>query len=152
MFQVKALAGSVPSSASVPSPLNGDHVPGAEEVPSCGDRMVAVGGLPTLIDTGVESVVFTPSETVSRAVYWPGCVVRVARVRRRRRAAVAERPGVGERLPSGIRRAALEKLTASGAGPAVGFAAATRHRRPVAAQMKRIRRILLTPNVPLVSE
>ena len=35
--------------------------------------MVAVGGLPTLIEIGVEIVVFTPSETESRAEYWPGC-------------------------------------------------------------------------------
>ena len=31
--------------------------------------MVAVGGLPTLIEIGVEKVVFTPSETESRAEY-----------------------------------------------------------------------------------
>ena len=74
MFQVNALAGSVPSSASVPSPLNEITSPARNMAPSVGDRIVAVGGLPTLIVIGVDSVVLTPSETVSRAVYVPGCV------------------------------------------------------------------------------
>ena len=50
MFQVKALAGSVPSSASVASPLKEITSPAWKMVPSCGVRIVAVGGLPTLID------------------------------------------------------------------------------------------------------
>ena len=43
MFQVKALAGSVPSSGSVASPLNEITSPARKSAPSCGDRIVAVG-------------------------------------------------------------------------------------------------------------
>ena len=56
------------------------------------------------------------------AVYWPGLRIGVRRGWRRSRLAVAERPLVGERLPLGIRRPALEKFTVSGAGPSVGLA------------------------------
>ena len=35
--------------------------------------MVAVGGLPTEIVSGVDSDEFTPSETVSRTMYRPAC-------------------------------------------------------------------------------
>ncbi len=73
MFQVYALAGSVPSSGSVASPLNEITSPALNVFPSCGERIVAVGALPTLIEIGVDSVELTPSETVNRAVYWPAC-------------------------------------------------------------------------------
>jgi len=53
--------------------------------------------------------------------------------------------------PSGSLDPALEKLTVSGAGPDFGVAsaAATGGWSP---EMKRIRRCLLMPNVPLMSE
>ena len=54
--------------------------PATKKLPSCGDRTVAVGGLPTLIASGVEIVVFTPSETESLAEYWTGLRVGVCRV------------------------------------------------------------------------
>jgi hypothetical protein len=73
MFQVKALAGSVPSSGSVASPLKEITSPAWNRLPSVGDRMVAVGRLPTAIDSGVAWVVLTPSETASLAVYAPAC-------------------------------------------------------------------------------
>ncbi len=76
MFQVNALAGSVPSSGSVPSPLNEITSPARKVLPSCGVRIVAVGGLPTVIVSGVDSVVLVPSETVSRAVYCAGLLRR----------------------------------------------------------------------------
>ena len=47
--------------------------PARNKAPSVGVRIVAVGGLPTRIVIGVENVVFVPSETESRAEYWPGC-------------------------------------------------------------------------------
>ena len=43
MFQVNALAGSVPSSGSVPFPENEMTSPATKKLPSWGDRMVAVG-------------------------------------------------------------------------------------------------------------
>ena len=49
MFQVNALAGSVPSSVSVPSPLKAMTSPARKTIPSCGDRIVAVGALPTVM-------------------------------------------------------------------------------------------------------
>ena len=69
---MNALAGSAPSSGSVPSPENEITSPATKNVPSTGDRIVAVGGLPTLIVSGVASVVFVPSETESLTEYWPG--------------------------------------------------------------------------------
>ena len=54
MFQVKALAGSVPSSGSVASAADRrSRRRRRRTMPSCGDRIVAVGGLPTLIVIGV---------------------------------------------------------------------------------------------------
>ena len=68
MFQVYALAGSVPSSASVAVPLKVMTSPALNSPPSVGVvRMVATGRLPALMLSGVESVELTPSETVSRA-------------------------------------------------------------------------------------
>ncbi len=72
MFHVNALAGSVPSSVSVASPLNEITSPAANVAPSVGARIVGVGTLPTLIVIGVALVDWTPSDTVSRAVYRPG--------------------------------------------------------------------------------
>ena len=125
MFQLNALAGSVPSSGSVPFPENEMTSPATKKMPSCGDSMVAVGGLPTLIEIGVEIVVLTPSDTETRAEYWPCCEyvwLGLAAVE------VVLSPNVHEYVsgcPSGSDEPALEKLTASGAGPAVGFAAPT---------------------------
>ena len=99
--------------------------PARNKAPSLGARIVAVGGLPTLIEIGVENVVFTPSETESRAEYWPGCAyvwLGFAAVD------VPPSPNVQAYVsvwPSGSDEPALEKLTARGAGPAVGFADAT---------------------------
>ena len=67
MFQVNALAGSGPSSGSMPSPLYVMTSPATNCAPSVGARMVAVGTLPALMVIGVEMELFTPSETVSRA-------------------------------------------------------------------------------------
>ena len=78
---------------------------------------------------------FTPSETESRAEYWPGCEyvwVGFAAVD------VPPSPNVHAYVsvwPSGSDEPALEKLTASGAGPAVGFADRDRDRRLVAARI-----------------
>ncbi len=69
---MKALAGRLPSSGSVASPLKAITSPATNRVPSAGDRIVGVGTLPTLMVIGVETVVLTPSDTVSRTVYWPG--------------------------------------------------------------------------------
>ena len=44
MFQVNALAGSAPSSGSVPSPLKEITSPARNVAPSVGVRIVAVGG------------------------------------------------------------------------------------------------------------
>ena len=74
MFHVKALAGSTPSSVSVASPLNEITSPARKTLSSCGDVIVAAGGLPALMVSGAESVELTPSETVSLAVYRPACV------------------------------------------------------------------------------
>jgi hypothetical protein len=125
MFQVNALAGNVPSSGSVPSPEYEITSPATKNPPSCGEVIVAVGGLPTLIETGVENVEFTPSETDTRAEYTPGCAyvwLGLAAVD------VPPSPNVHAYVsgcPSGSDEPALEKLTASGAGPPVGFADAT---------------------------
>ena len=70
---MNALAGSAPSSGSVPSPLNEITSPARNVAPSVGVRIVPVGGLPTVIVIGVDRVVFVPSETDSRAEYVPGC-------------------------------------------------------------------------------
>ena len=67
MFQVNALAGSGPSSGSVPSPLYVMTSPALNCAPSVGARIVAVGTLPALIVIGVEIELLTPSETVRRA-------------------------------------------------------------------------------------
>ena len=53
--------------------------------------------------------------------------------------------------PSGSLEPALEKLTVSGAGPELGLAAAAAIGGWLP-EMKRIRRSLLMPNVPLMSE
>src|SRR3954469_15238883 len=74
MFHVYALAGSTPSSVSVALPLNEMTSPARKELPSWGERIVATGALPALIVTGVEMVVFVPSETVSLALNRPACV------------------------------------------------------------------------------
>ena len=124
--------------------------PARNKAPSLGARIVAVGGLRyTDRDRCRERRVHTVRDREPRGVL-ARLRVRVARVRRSRRAAVPERPGVRERLTLRIGRAALEKLTAGGAGPAVGVA----HPTAIGAWFsleKRIRRILLTPKVPLVS-
>src|SRR5262245_9291272 len=71
MFQVNALAGNVAPVLSVPLPLKPMTSPALKKVPSVGDRIVAVGGVPTTMVSGGDGVLLTPSETVSRAVYWP---------------------------------------------------------------------------------
>jgi hypothetical protein len=68
---VQALAGRAPSSGSVASPLKEITSPARKVPPSAGERIVAVGGLPTPTAIGVERVVLTPSETESLALYWP---------------------------------------------------------------------------------
>ena len=128
MFQVKALAGRAPSSGSVAvcRYRRSRRRPGSV-MPSVGDEDGGVGALPTVIvDRRRRACVFTPSETVSRAVYGPALVYvweglaavdvgAVAEVPRDRSAAV----------PRGPIEPALEKLTVSGAGPEVGLADAT---------------------------
>ena len=71
MFQVNALAGSVAPVLSVPAPLKPMTSPALKKIPSVGDRIVAVGGVPTTMVSGGDGVVLTPSETVKRTVYWP---------------------------------------------------------------------------------
>ena len=75
MVHVKALAGSVPSSASVPSPLNEITSPARKIAPSVRrqDRRRRRAADADR-DRRRERSVLTPSETVSRAVYWPACV------------------------------------------------------------------------------
>ena len=51
-----------------------DHVAGAEGGAIGWRSIVALGTLPTLIVSGVEIELFTPSDTVSRTTYWPGFV------------------------------------------------------------------------------
>ena len=48
--------------------------PARKVAPSVGESIVALGTLPTLIVSGVDIELFTPSETVSRTTYWPGFV------------------------------------------------------------------------------
>ena len=48
--------------------------PARKVAPSVGESIVALGTLPTLIVSGVEIELFTPSDTVSRTKYWPGFV------------------------------------------------------------------------------
>src|SRR5947207_15904205 len=64
-------AGSAPSIASLPSPLKVMTSPATNVAPSVGARIVAAGGVPTLMVSGVETVVFTPSDTDNRTVYGP---------------------------------------------------------------------------------
>ena len=45
--------------------------PALKRLASAGVRIVAVGGLPTLMVTLLERVELSPSETVTRAVYCP---------------------------------------------------------------------------------
>ena len=45
--------------------------PARKVAPSVGESIVAVGTFPTLIVSGVEIELLTPSETVSRTTYWP---------------------------------------------------------------------------------
>ena len=116
-------------------PAERDDVTGTKKLPSCGDRMVAVGGLPTLIVSGVESVVFDavgdrePRRVLARLR------VRVARVGGRRGRAVAERPGVGERLALGIRRARAREVDGKRRRPGGRVGRRDRDRRLVAAQV-----------------
>ena len=56
------------------SPLNEITSPAPKDAPSWGDRIVAPGLFPALTVMGVDSVLLTPSETVSRAVYCPAWV------------------------------------------------------------------------------
>ncbi len=51
---------------SVALPLKLMMSPALNSMPSVGERIVAVGRVPALMVSGVESVEFTPSETVSR--------------------------------------------------------------------------------------
>ena len=98
MFQVKALSGRSPSSGSVPSPEYEITSPARKWRLFVGVRIVAVGTLPALIVIGVEIESWTPSETVSRACTapaWRTCAIGLAAVDV---VAVAEVPGVGERL------------------------------------------------------
>ena len=74
MFQVKALAGRVPSSASVRVAAESDHVAGAEGGAIGRRVIVALGGIADADGQRRRERVFTPSETVSRTVYWPGFV------------------------------------------------------------------------------
>ena len=126
---MKALAGSVPSSASVAPPLNEITSPARKLTPSWGVRIVAVGAPPTLIVIGAASTVLTPSETESLAVYWPAWVYTCDGFGGGRRSAVAERPRIGEWPPSGSADPALEKFTVSGFGPARGVGRALGDRR-----------------------
>jgi len=71
MLQVKAEAGSGPSSASLASPLNAIVSPARKSAPSVGLEMTGVGGLPTRMAMGAESVVLFPSETATRAENGP---------------------------------------------------------------------------------
>ena len=71
MFQVNALAGSVPSSVSVAPPAKEITSPATKNAPSIGEVMVATGRLPTLIVIGDDVLDVTPSETVSLAEYVP---------------------------------------------------------------------------------
>src|SRR5262245_65747597 len=71
MSQVKALAGSVPPWPSVPWPLYAMTSPATKKRPSCGWRIVATGGVPARIVSGVEAVSLTPSEVLSWAVNCP---------------------------------------------------------------------------------
>jgi hypothetical protein len=98
--------------------------PARKKEPSTGEVIVAVGGLPALMVRGVDTVVLTPSETLNRTVYRPAwlyvCVGFAA-------VDVVPSPKVQEKVngcPSGSVEPALEKVTASGAGPDWGLAAA----------------------------
>ena len=71
MFQVYALTGRGPSSTSVASPIYVMTSPALKRLPSCGDRIVAVGAVPTRIVMGDDCVVSMPSETATRTVYCP---------------------------------------------------------------------------------
>ena len=109
------------------SPLNEITSPARNDAPSVGERIVAVGTLPTLIVIGVATVELTPSETVE-----PGRVATrrassvCAGLACGRRRAVAERPGVRESAgPPGRRSRRSRTSPSSGAGPDVGLAAAT---------------------------
>ena len=90
---MNALAGSVPSSGSVPVPLYVITSPARKCTPSEGDRIVAVGTLPALIAIGVESELFTPSDTVSRKSY--GASGSPAARRSNARSIVAKYSGMG---------------------------------------------------------
>src|SRR5919108_2242925 len=93
--------------------------PARKVAPSVGAVIVAVGGLPTLIVSGVEMELFSPSETVRRTTYWPAFEYVWDGL-----AAVDELPSPKSHeyvmgWPSGSFEPALEKLTLSGAGPEV---------------------------------
>ena len=102
MFQVKALAGSEPSSGSVPSPLYEITSPARNCAPSFGEEIVAVGRLPTLDrdrrgGRGVDAV----GDGQPRLIV-AGGGVGVRGVRGARGGPVAEVPRVGEGLALGI--------------------------------------------------
>src|SRR4051794_12129695 len=69
--QLKRLAASVPSSVSDAVPLNEITSPAWKIRPSVGDRICAVGELPTRTSMGGPTDVLTPSDTDSRVVYCP---------------------------------------------------------------------------------
>ncbi len=75
MFQVKALAGSVPSSGSVPVPPKLITSLATKCAPSVGDVMVgSAADRPLMRDRRRMCALLAPSDTVSRAWYVPaGC-------------------------------------------------------------------------------
>ena len=100
---------------------------------------------------GGDGVVFTPSDTVSRTRVLAGGGVGVLGVGGRGRGVVTEVPRVGERLSLGVGRSCAGE--ADGERRKAGCRIGGRHRRGGwLADTYRMRRSLLTPNVPLLSE
>src|SRR5262245_6755486 len=92
--------------------------------PSVGEAMVALGGRPALIVSGVDSDELVPSDTVRRTRYVPAPVYVWVGL-----AAVEDVPSPKSHeyvsvWPSGSNDPWLEKVTFSGAGPVVGVAEA----------------------------
>src|SRR5262245_25327384 len=124
MSQVKAPAGRVPPWPSVPWPLYAMTSPATKKRPSCGWRIVATGGVPARIVSGVDAVSLTPSEDRSSAVNCPADVYVCAGLAA---VDVAPSPKVQTYVrgrPSGSAEPALVKLTVRGTGPADGLAPA----------------------------
>ncbi len=74
----KAASVRLPKSGLVAWPLMVTVWPAANKVPSVGEVIVAVGGVPTVIAIALDVTLAPPAVTVNRAVYEPAVLYRCA--------------------------------------------------------------------------